>query len=113
MTLSELFVRGKQGSALLVLCAVRLKALAGVIRLTIPARAVIPHGGHEYVFVLGPEQTIELRLIRTGKAAENLVAVLFGLGVGETVVYDPYRFVHSERAGRLGPVVTPYTGRAG
>ncbi|HEX9461376.1 MAG TPA: hypothetical protein VGB82_02135 [Alphaproteobacteria bacterium] len=113
MTLSELFLRGKLGSAFLVLCDVRQQALAGVIRLTIPQRAVIRHTGQEYVFVLGPDQTIELRFVRTGVAARSFVTVLFGLTAGETVVYDPYRFAPSERARRHGPVVAPHTGRAG
>jgi hypothetical protein len=89
MTLSDAFSRG--AASLLVICDVRAwRTPRGDAAAAIPPAAVARHGANEYVFVLQPDQTIELRLVRTGPAAGALASV-YGVHVGETIVYNAQR----------------------
>ena len=59
-------------------------------RLFAPARAVVPRGGLELAWAVGPDGIVALRYVRTGPpAAGGLVEIRSGLQAGERVVVDP------------------------
>jgi hypothetical protein len=89
MTLSELLLRS--GAPLLVISDVRpLRTAAGLIVPAIPAAAVMRCRTHQHVFVLRPDQTIELRSVHSGPARGTLASV-DGVRLGETIVYNARR----------------------
>jgi RND family efflux transporter MFP subunit len=61
-------------------------AIGEARRLLVAREAVAVHGQLEGVYVLGPENKAEFRLIKTGKDFEGRVEVLSGLNEGERVV---------------------------
>jgi membrane fusion protein, multidrug efflux system len=59
-------------------------------RLFAPARAVVPRGGLELAWAVGPDGIVALRYVRTGPpGAGGLVEIRSGLKAGERVVVDP------------------------
>ncbi|HTO86187.1 MAG TPA: efflux RND transporter periplasmic adaptor subunit [Thermoanaerobaculia bacterium] len=59
-------------------------------RLFAPARAVVPRGGLELAWAVGPGGIVALRYVRTGPPeAGGLVEIRSGLEAGERVVVDP------------------------
>jgi RND family efflux transporter MFP subunit len=59
-------------------------------RLFAPARAVVPRGGLELAWAVGPGGIVALRYVRTGPpGAGGLVEIRSGLEAGERVVVDP------------------------
>ncbi len=59
-------------------------------RLFAPARAVVPRGGLELAWAVGPGGIVALRYVRTGPpVAGGLVEIRSGLEAGERVVVDP------------------------
>lgn len=98
MTLSEVFIRG--AVSLLVICDVRALRVASGARVpAVPLAALARHGSGEYVFVLRSDQTIELRPVYLGPAVGRLVSV-YGVDLGETIVYDARRLKSPAAIGR-------------
>jgi multidrug efflux system membrane fusion protein len=56
--------------------------------LVIPSQATQTGQQGDYVFVVKPDMTVDVRQVKTGNAADNRTEVLQGLSVGETVVTD-------------------------
>jgi cobalt-zinc-cadmium efflux system membrane fusion protein len=59
----------------------------------IPESAVVHEGEAAHVWVLRPDDLLELRTIRTGRVNEGLVEVLDGLKAGERVVIKGGLFI--------------------
>ena len=65
-----------------------------VTLMTDPRAVVVPTGAvqtsqqGQYVFVVKPDQTVELRTVTVARAADNLTVIQQGLKAGETVVTD-------------------------
>lgn len=56
--------------------------------LVVPTEAVQAGQQGQFVFVVKPNMTVEVRQVTTGQATEDKVEILRGLSVGETVVTD-------------------------
>jgi RND family efflux transporter MFP subunit len=54
-------------------------------RLTVPRPSVVAHGQLEGVFVVGPRNSAEFRLVKTGKDFGGRLEILSGLSEGERV----------------------------
>lgn len=54
----------------------------------VPTRAVMRGQSGTYVFALKPDQTVEVRPVRTGSTVEGFTAVLSGVSPGENIVFD-------------------------
>ncbi|WP_235037855.1 MULTISPECIES: efflux RND transporter periplasmic adaptor subunit [unclassified Novosphingobium] len=63
-----------------------VNTLRGVV--TVPVGAVRHGAPGDFVFVLQPDRTVKLAVVRTGPAAGNTVAILAGLAAGATVVTE-------------------------
>lgn len=55
----------------------------------VPPAAIASRDGHDVAFVVGADDTVEQRHVKTGLAMGNDRQVLSGLAAGETVVLDP------------------------
>ena len=55
----------------------------------VPAAAVVDHDGGKAAFVVGPDNTVELRKLKVGGKLGGDMQVLEGLVPGETVVVAP------------------------
>jgi hypothetical protein len=55
----------------------------------VPAAAIVQRGGHDVVFALQADDSVEQRTVRTGIAMGDDRQVLSGLGAGDSVVLDP------------------------
>ncbi|MEZ5354244.1 MAG: efflux RND transporter periplasmic adaptor subunit [Bryobacteraceae bacterium] len=55
---------------------------------TVPAAAVQTGQQGYYVYVVKPDTTVELRVVKPGPRVEDLTSILEGLAAGETVVTD-------------------------
>jgi nitrous oxidase accessory protein NosD len=55
----------------------------------VPSAAIVQRGGHEVVFALKDDNTVEQREVKTGIAMGDDRQVLSGLGAGDSVVLDP------------------------
>ena len=55
----------------------------------VPVAAIVEREGQEVAFVLGEEERVEQRTLKTGMAIGNDRQVRSGLAVGDTVVLDP------------------------
>ena len=60
-------------------------AIGEAKRLTVPRRAVVAQGQMEGVYVIGPQNSAEFRLIKTGKDLGGRVEILSGLSEGDRV----------------------------
>jgi multidrug efflux system membrane fusion protein len=69
-----------------VAVVLKLKELPGAV--VVPAPAVQTSQSGEFVFVVKPNQTVEMRPVKTGLTREGETVVESGLAVGETVVTD-------------------------
>ncbi len=59
-------------------------------RLLVPGRAVVERGGLELAWIVGSDERVALRYVRTGaRSADGLVEVRSGLEAGDRVVIDP------------------------
>jgi RND family efflux transporter MFP subunit len=56
--------------------------------LLVPAEAVVTKGQLTGVYVVGSNQVITYRLVRSGKAYDGNLAILSGLKVGETIIAE-------------------------
>lgn len=56
--------------------------------LTVPVSAVRHGSQGDFVFVLQPDRTVKLQLVRTGPADKDKVAILSGLAAGATVITE-------------------------
>jgi multidrug efflux system membrane fusion protein len=56
--------------------------------IVVPSRAVLRGQDGTYVYVLKPDQTVEVRPVQTGSAVDGVTALLAGIAPGETVVVD-------------------------
>ncbi len=56
--------------------------------LVVPSQAVQAGQQGDYVFVVKPDMTVEVRQVKMGNTANNLTEVLQGLSAGESVVTD-------------------------
>jgi multidrug efflux system membrane fusion protein len=54
----------------------------------IPTRAVMRGQSGEYAYVVKADNTVEMRPVTTGQAVDGFTAVLSGLALGETVVFE-------------------------
>jgi len=69
-----------------VAVVLKLKELPGAV--VVPAPAVQSGQSGDFVYVVKPDQTVEMRPVKTGVAHEGETVVERGLGAGETVVTD-------------------------
>jgi len=76
--------------------------------LIIPERALIPERSSQYVFVVGDNQRVERREIRTGRRRPGEVEVLEGLSAGERVIVDG---TQKARDGQLVRILEPAATR--
>jgi cobalt-zinc-cadmium efflux system membrane fusion protein len=67
---------------------------------SVPEEAVVREGDQARVWVIGQNNTLALRSIRTGRSSEGMVEVLDGLKAGERVVTRGSLFI--DRAARPG-----------
>ena len=67
-----------------------LRVVAGVARdaITVPARAVQEGPNGNYVFVIKPDQTAELRPVEVLRTEQGVTQIGRGLAAGESVVVD-------------------------
>lgn len=56
--------------------------------LVVPSQAVQTGQQGDYVFVVKPDKTVDVRRVKVGRAVNDLTEVLAGLSAGETVVTD-------------------------
>jgi membrane fusion protein (multidrug efflux system) len=56
--------------------------------LLVPEQAIVPERSNQYVFVVGPDNVVERRLIRSGRRRPGEVEILDGLAPGERVVTE-------------------------
>lgn len=59
-----------------------------VTALVVPEHAIVPEQSRQFVFVVGAEQRIEKRAVRTGRRRPGQVEILSGLSAGERVVIE-------------------------
>jgi len=55
---------------------------------TVPVTAVRHGSQGDFVFVLQPDQTVKLQLVKTGPGTGTSVAILSGLSIGQTVITE-------------------------
>ena len=68
-----------------------------VSKLAIPASAVVRENDRNYVFVQNNPNTFRLREIELGHKDGQLINVLSGVSIGETIVSDGAFHLNSER----------------
>ena len=56
--------------------------------LVVPETAIVPERSRVFVFVVGADDTVERREVRTGRRSPGLVEVMGGLSAGEVVVVE-------------------------
>jgi membrane fusion protein (multidrug efflux system) len=56
--------------------------------LVVPETAIVPERSRRFVFVVGPDDTVERREVSTGRRKPGLVEVTGGLSAGEVVVVE-------------------------
>lgn len=66
-----------------------------VVRLTVPAKAVITRTELQAVYVVDKQGRAQLRQVRLGRRAGDRVEVLAGVEAGERVALDPVAAAHS------------------
>lgn len=82
-----------------------LRTLPGAI--TIPSEAVQSGTKGQFVFVVKPDQTVEMRIVRLGQAIDNRIVVESGVSAGESVVTDgQMRLIPGTRVRVVEPVNT-------
>jgi len=59
-----------------------------VVSLMIPEEAIVPERSNQYVFVVGPDNVVERRLVETGRRRPGEVEILEGLEPGERVITE-------------------------
>jgi membrane fusion protein (multidrug efflux system) len=59
-----------------------------VMALAVPEQAIVPEQSSQYVFVVGAEDVVEKRAVRTGRRRPGQVEILDGLGEGELVIAE-------------------------
>jgi membrane fusion protein (multidrug efflux system) len=81
-----------------------------VTALVVPEQAIVPEQSRQYVFVVGAENRVEKREVRTGRRRPGQVEILTGLEEGERVVAEGTQKARTgkivEIVGEL-PVVSP------
>jgi multidrug efflux pump subunit AcrA (membrane-fusion protein) len=59
-------------------------------RIVVPHSAIVQRGGLEIAWIVGVDERVSLRYVRTGpRMADGLVQIRSGLEAGERVVVDP------------------------
>jgi multidrug efflux system membrane fusion protein len=72
----------------------------------VPSEAVQSGQAGQYVFVLKPDQTVEMRVVKPGETVDNWIVVENGIAPGETVITDgQMRLIPGARV-RIVPGVT-------
>ena len=56
--------------------------------LLIPEQAIVPERSNQYVFVVGPDNTVERRVVETGRRRPGEVEITEGLEPGERVITE-------------------------
>ena len=87
---------------------VNLRIVAGTLKnvVTVPARAVQRGPKGEYLFVVKPDQTVEMRSVTVAETEHDLAAIDKGLSAGEQIVVDgQYRLDQGTKV-RLEPAAT-------
>jgi membrane fusion protein (multidrug efflux system) len=69
--------------------------------LVIPETAIVPERSRRFVFVVGPDDTVERREVKTGRRSPGLVEVTGGLSAGDLVVVEGTQKVIPGRAARI------------
>ncbi|MBW2241668.1 MAG: efflux RND transporter periplasmic adaptor subunit [Deltaproteobacteria bacterium] len=59
-----------------------------VTALVVPEQAVVPEQSRQFVFVVGEDQTVIKREVRTGRRRPGLVEILAGITEGEQVIVE-------------------------
>lgn len=69
---------------------VNVSMLTGTLRgvVTVPVGAIRHGAPGDFVFVLQPDRTVKLTVVKTGAATQDRIAVLSGLAAGATVVTE-------------------------
>jgi multidrug efflux system membrane fusion protein len=78
----------------------------------VPAGAVQTGQRGSQVFVVKPDQTVELRVVATGRSANGLTAIRSGMQEGETVVTDGQLRLVPGTTVESKPLVVPDDGVA-
>jgi membrane fusion protein (multidrug efflux system) len=77
-----------------------------VVALMIPEQAIVPERSKQYVYLLGPDNIVERREVRTGRRRPGQVEVVDGLADGDLVIAEGVQKVKPGQpariAGRIG-----------
>jgi membrane fusion protein (multidrug efflux system) len=77
-----------------------------VVALMIPEQAIVPERSKQYVYLLGPDNIVERREVRTGRRRPGQVEVVDGLANGDLVIAEGVQKVKPGQpariAGRIG-----------
>jgi membrane fusion protein, multidrug efflux system len=88
-----------------------LRTLKGAT--VIPSEAIQSGQQGQFVFILKPDQTVELRLVKPGQIVENRIVVDSGITPGESVITDgQMRLVPGAKVRVVTPVGSPGGGNS-
>lgn len=73
----------------------------------VPADVVIRRFGEEFVYVVGPDDTAERRIVNPGIEIDNKIEITEGLEEGELVVYQGQNLLEDGSRVRIIDTVTP------
>jgi membrane fusion protein (multidrug efflux system) len=72
-----------------------------VLSLMIPEQAIVPERSKQFVFVVGDEDIVQRREVRTGRRRPGQVEIIEGLGAGELVITEGTQKARSGQAVRI------------
>ena len=75
--------------------------------LTVPQEALVVRDGFSYVFVVGPEQRVQLRKVQTGRRVADRVEVLSGLEANATIAVRGAGFLNDGDLVRVAAPAAP------
>lgn len=77
-------------------------ALGSSDALTVPQEALVVRDGFSYVFVLGPDQRVQMRKVQTGRRVADRVEVLSGLDANASIAVRGAGFLNDGDLVRVG-----------
>lgn len=72
-----------------------------VVALMIPEQAIVPERSKQYVYLLGPDNIVERREVRTGRRRPGQVEVVDGLANGDLVIAEGVQKVKPGQPARI------------